>query len=54
MFEKKVLEKMKAHILCSVTFSEDRSVYEIMSKNLVEPERPQIAIKYGACALHAG
>jgi hypothetical protein len=34
--------------------SENRIVYEIMSKNVVEPERPQMTIQYGACALHAG
>jgi hypothetical protein len=25
-----------------------------MSKNMMEPERPQIKIYYGACTLHAG
>jgi len=34
-------------------FFENREVYEIMWKNIVELDRPQI-IKYGACALHAG
>ena len=29
-------------------FSENRDIYEIMSKNMVEPERPQKTIKYGA------
>jgi hypothetical protein len=33
---------------------ENRAVYEIMSKNMVEPDRPQMTIYYGACALHAG
>ena len=37
----KVVEKIKTHILCSVTFSENRAVYEKMSKNVVEPERRQ-------------
>ena len=35
-------------------FSENRAVYEIMCKNVVEPERPQMTIKYGAYALGAG
>jgi hypothetical protein len=35
-------------------FSENRSVYEIMSKNMVEPEGPQMTSQYGACELHAG
>jgi hypothetical protein len=38
----KIVEKIKAHILFSVTFfSETRTAYEIMSKNMVEPEGTQ-------------
>jgi hypothetical protein len=49
MFQTKVVEKIKTHILCSVTFSfffcfENRAVYEIMWKNTVQPDRPQMAI----------
>jgi hypothetical protein len=44
MFKIIVVEKIEAQILCSVTFSENRAVYEIMSKQLVEPERPKMAI----------
>ena len=45
MFQIKVVEKIKIHVLCSVTFySENRAVYEIMSKNMEEPERLQITI----------
>jgi hypothetical protein len=33
---------------------EIRSSSEIMWKNVVEPDRTQLAIKYGACALLAG
>ena len=44
------------HILCSVTFffPESRVVNEIMWKNVVEPDRSQVTIQYGACASHAG
>ena len=35
-------------------FSENRAVYEIMSKYLMEPERPEITIQYDACDLLAG
>ena len=35
-------------------FSEDRAVYEIMSKNMVETEGPQMTSQYGAYVLHAG
>jgi hypothetical protein len=50
----KFIEKIKTLISCSVTFSENRAMYEIMWKNMVEPDRPQIKIQYGACALQAG
>jgi hypothetical protein len=30
------------------------AVYEIRWKNMVQLDRPQMIIKYGACALHAG
>ena len=44
MFPIKVVEKIKIHILCSTAFSENRVVYEIMSQNTVEPEKPQMTI----------
>ena len=40
----KVLEKIKIHILRSVTFFENRAVYEIMWKSIAEPDRPRIRI----------
>jgi len=47
MFQTKVVEEIKTHILCSITFFfENRAVYEIMWKNMVEPGRPQMA-KWG-------
>jgi hypothetical protein len=36
----KVVEKIKTHIL----FPENRAFYEIMWKNIVEPDRPQMTI----------
>ena len=47
VFPSKVVEKIKTHNLCSVTFFfpfENRAAYEIMWKNIVEPERPQMTI----------
>ena len=35
-------------------FPENRALYEIMRKSKVERGRPQMTIKYDACALHAG
>jgi hypothetical protein len=36
-----------------VDFPENRAVYEIMWKNVVQQDRPQMTIQYGACALCA-
>ena len=46
MFHTKVVEKIKTHILCSVTFFilENRAFYEIMWENIVERGGPQIAV----------
>jgi len=44
MFQTKVVEKIKTQILCSVTFFENRTVYEILWKNTVERDRPQMTI----------
>jgi hypothetical protein len=51
MFHIKIAEKIKTHFISSnVFFFEKRAVYEIMWKNMVEPDRPQATIWYGACA----
>jgi hypothetical protein len=42
MFETKFVEKIKTDILCSVKFSDNRAVYEIMWTNTVEPVKPQM------------
>jgi hypothetical protein len=46
MFQKKFVEKIKTHILCTLNFfpPENRAVYEIMWRNTVEPEKPQMTI----------
>jgi hypothetical protein len=44
MFQTDVVEKIETHILCSEIFSENIAVYEIMSRNVVEPEGPQMTI----------
>jgi hypothetical protein len=44
MFQIKVAEKIKIHFMFSKLFSENRAVYTIRSKNLVEPEKPQMTI----------
>jgi len=51
----KVVEKIKTHILCSVTFFlENNGIYEIMWENIVETDRPRMTVQYGSCAFHAG
>jgi hypothetical protein len=54
IFHTNFVEKIKTYILYSTTFSENRGVYEIMSKNMVEPEGTQMTSQYGAYELHAG
>jgi len=39
------IENQNAHFKFSNFFSENRAVYEIMWKNIVEPGRPQMAIR---------
>jgi hypothetical protein len=45
--------KIKTHTSCYITifFFQNRAVYEITWKNIVQPERPQMII-YGRIALH--
>jgi hypothetical protein len=44
MFQTKVVEEIKAHILYPITVFEYRVVYEIMWKNIVERGRSQMTI----------
>jgi hypothetical protein len=44
MFQTKVIEKIKTHILCSITFFRNCFVLEIICQNIVEPPRPQVTI----------
>jgi len=41
MFQTKVVDKIKTHILCSGTFSRKTDVYGIMWKNIAQPCRPR-------------
>jgi len=44
LFWAEVVERLETHILCSVTFFENRTFYEITWKNIVEGGRPQMII----------
>jgi hypothetical protein len=50
MFQIQVVEKIKIHVLC---FPKIVS-FVMMSKNVVEPEGPQMTSQYGAYKLRAG
>jgi len=44
MFQTIVVEKIKTHIVCSIIFfSENRAIYEIMWKKMVQSDGPHIA-----------
>jgi hypothetical protein len=47
-------ENQNTHFMFNNFFSENRTVYEIMLKNVVETEGPQMTSQYGAYALRAG
>ena len=53
MFQSNAAGKKK-HISFSTMFFDTRVIYEIMWKNIVQPDRPQMTIQYGAWALHGG
>jgi len=44
MFQIKVVEKLKTHILYSITFFENRAVFELPWQNTVELGRSQMTI----------
>jgi hypothetical protein len=45
MFQAKVVEEIKTHFMFNTFFFfENRAVYEIMWKNFVEPDMPQMTI----------
>jgi hypothetical protein len=51
MFQTRVVEKIKTHMLCSITFfPENRAIYEIQ-KNMVEPDGPEDNTSHALCML---
>jgi len=52
MLQTKAVQKIKTHILCSVTFfPENRTVYEKMWKNIVERGWPHDSMEHALCVL---
>jgi len=45
MFQTNIVEEIKTHILCSITFPENRAVYGKMWKNMVEAGRTHSIIR---------
>jgi len=48
----KVVEKVKTHSLCSITFFRKSCLWEIMWKNMAQPDRIQTIIQYSAGYRH--
>jgi len=49
IFQPNVVEEIKTHILCPTALFENRTIYKIMWKNSVPPDKPQIMRMYIAC-----
>jgi hypothetical protein len=56
MFETKVVEKIKIHILCAIIFfpPKNHTIYEIMWRNIVELDRPQMTAQYRERIFYTG
>jgi hypothetical protein len=52
--EQRCREHQYTHFMFNAFVVENLAVYEILQKNIVQPDRPQRAILQGACAMHAG
>jgi hypothetical protein len=46
MFQTKVVQKIRTHFVCLITFFFNCTVCKIMWKNIAELDRPQMAIKH--------
>jgi hypothetical protein len=44
VYHTEVVERLKTHSMFNIFFFENRAIYEVMWKNLVEPDKPQITI----------
>ena len=53
VIDKRRRKNQNTHFVFSDFFQKSRAVYEIMSKNVVEPESPQMTSQCGSCVLHA-
>jgi hypothetical protein len=44
VLETKFVEKIETHILYSIAFFDNLAIYEIMWKNVLERDRPQLTV----------
>ena len=44
MFQTKVIEEIETPILCPINVFQNFAIYEIMWKNIIEPDMPQVAM----------
>jgi hypothetical protein len=51
--DKRCRENQNTHFMFKNAFPEDRAVYEIIWKYMVDPDRPQMIIQHGACLCRA-
>ena len=54
VLDKSCRENQNTHFIFNKLFFENRAVYEIMSKNVVQLEGPQMTSQYGAYASNGG
>ena len=54
VLDQRCRENQNTHFMFNNFFPKNRTVYQIMSKNVVGTEVPQMTSQYGAYALHAG
>ena len=54
VLDKSLIEKQNTRFMFNNLFPKNRTIYEIMSKYLVETEGPKMTSQYGAYALHTG
>jgi hypothetical protein len=54
ILDKNCRENQNRHFMFSNSYPEKWAVYEIIWKNMIKPEKPQIIIQYGTSALHDG
>ena len=44
MFQTEVVEKIKTHFILNYSTPENRTIYQVMWKSIVEPGRPQMTV----------